>query len=385
MRRLSICLLFALAIFSLKSQTLSPAASISLITAAPGAELYSAFGHSAIRVKDPVNRIDSVWNYGTFDFNTPGFYLKFMQGKLNYMIDKDPWRNFEYVYHYLERSYEEQVLDLSQDQKQRVYDFLRDNYRPENRYYLYDFFFDNCATRLRDVVEQELGDSLRWGPPTKTGASFRDYLHEYLTEKAWISFGIDLALGAVVDREADVREQMFLPDYLASAFGGAEVLTQAGWQPLVTNDQQLYEGPDLVEPTPWFVHPLTIGLLILLAMGWFTWKRWKGSRLVWPDVLFWSVLGLTGIVGALLWFATDHTAPAQNWNLLWIQPLHLVAAVGLLRKQRPGWLRWYLLIAGGLGLVLLLAGPLLPQAFPLSFYPWFAMVALRGLAGYKGW
>lgn len=368
---------------ALFARTLSPNATISLITCAPGEELYSAFGHSAFRVQDPVLGIDTVYNYGTFNFNTPNFYLKFMRGKLEYQLDRDPWGEFEYVYRYLHRTYEEQVLRLSPDQVQAVYDFLQENYRPENRSYLYDFFFDNCATRLRDIPEEVLGADLRWGAPTKTGASFRDYLHEYLTQKSWIEFGIDLVLGAVTDREANVREQMFLPDYLASAFDGAEVSTPAGWQPLVVSRRVLYQSPDVVPPTPWYALPITVFLVLLGLFLAYTWATRKGIRSYGIDAVWWFVLGLAGWLMLLLWVATDHTATSLNWNLLWAQPLHLVAAIALLRRQKPAWLSWYFAATGAIAVVLLAFGAWLPQAFPLALYPVFAIITLR--AGVLFW
>lgn len=365
------------------AQQLSPASKVSLLTVAPGAELYSAFGHTAVRVNDPMLGIDEVFNYGTFDFNAPNFYLKFMRGKLNYMIDKDRWKDFNYTYHYFKRSFEEQKLDLSLEQRQAVYEYLLTNSLPENRFYLYDFFFDNCATRIRDILESEQREDLRWGPPTKTGASFRDYLHEYLKEKSWIAFGIDIVLGVVTDREADVREQMFLPDYLASAFDGAEVKGSDGWKPLVASRETLYNGEDQVEPTPWFVHPLTIMLLLLALMGWYTWRPLKGQESLIPDIVFWMTLGIAGLIPFLLWFATEHTATVSNYNLLWIHPFHLIAGIALMRKSKPGWLKWYFLITGVIGAILLVFGVFFPQDFQLGFYPVFAIIAFRGIMLYR--
>lgn len=368
---------------TLAARQLSPSSTVSLLTVAPGSELYSAFGHTAMRVHDPASGIDEVFNYGTFDFNAPNFYIKFMRGKLNYMIDKDPWKEFNYAYHYFKRSFEEQKLDLTLEQRQAVYEYLTTNALPENKFYLYDFFFDNCATRIRDVLEAELQDDLRWGPPTKTGASFREYLHEYLKEKSWVEFGIDIVLGAVTDREADVREQMFLPDYLASAFEGAEVHGPEGWRPLVASRETLYEGEDQVEPTPWYIHPVTIMLLIMLLMGWYSWRRYKGRARLVPDIIFWMVLGIAGLVPFLLWVATEHTATVSNMNLLWLNPLHLVAGIALMRRKKPAWLPWYFVIAGAIGAILLVFGAFFPQQFQLGFYPVFAIIAVRGIMLYR--
>jgi hypothetical protein len=139
-----------------QKQQLSDQAVISLITADPGEELYSLFGHSAIRVKDTVNNQDLVFNYGTFNFNTPNFYMKFTRGKLLYMLSIQQFDRFKRSYEYEKRDLKEQILNLTQDQKQAIFQFLLWNYQPENRYYKYDFFFDNCATRIRDVFIDEL-------------------------------------------------------------------------------------------------------------------------------------------------------------------------------------------------------------------------------------
>lgn len=383
MRYLSVLFLLIICPIWSQAQQLSPSSAISLLTVSPGSELYSAFGHTAVRVNDPSLGIDQVFNYGTFDFNAPNFYLKFMRGKLDYMIDEDRWKDFNYAYHYFKRSFEEQILDLDLDQRQAVYEYLKTNSLPENRFYLYDFFFDNCATRIRDILESELKEDLRWGPPTKTGASFRDYLHEYLKEKSWIAFGIDIVLGVVTDREADVREQMFLPDYLASAFDGAEIKGPNGWKPLVASRTELYEGEDQVEPTPWFIHPLAVMLLLLSLMSWYSWRRYKGQQSLVPDIVFWMVLGIAGLIPFLLWVATDHTATVSNFNLLWIHPLHLVAGIALMRKNKPAWLKWYFLVVGAIGAILLVFGAFFPQDFQLGFYPVFAVIALRGIMLYR--
>ncbi|MEM9984176.1 MAG: DUF4105 domain-containing protein, partial [Bacteroidota bacterium] len=207
--------LLVLAPSSLTSKTLSNRAEISLMTIAPGAELYSAFGHTAIWVSDPLSGVNTMYNYGTFDFKPDSltqFYLNFTQGRLNYRLDTESYRQFDYVYHYFKRSYFAQVLDLTQDQKQAVYDFLETNYLPANRYYLYEFFYDNCATRVRDLFQEVLGDSLTYvGAQASMGMSFRDLLHQYLGDRRWPQFGIDLALGAVVDRDITPWESMFLP------------------------------------------------------------------------------------------------------------------------------------------------------------------------------
>src|SRR5690554_717157 len=207
---------------------------VSLLTCDPGDELYSAFGHNAVRVLDLQTGKDLVFNYGTFDFDTPNFYLKFARGKLDYMLSVSTYEQFILHYRYLQRSVREQVLDLSPEQTLRAVQFLHENYEPQNRFYRYDFFFDNCATRIRDMMEMVLGDQLQWGETEKAAdKSFRKLIDEYVYPMPWADFGIDLALGSVIDREANEREQQFLPDYMEKAFAGASIVGDGPSRPLI--------------------------------------------------------------------------------------------------------------------------------------------------------
>lgn len=372
----------------LQARVLSTEAEISLLTIAPGAELYSAFGHTAIWVHDPVARIDRVYNYGTFDFQ-PGkemeFYLNFIQGRLNYRLDVETYDHFERVYHYFERSYFAQVLELTQAQKQAVYDFLETNYLPENRYYLYEFFYDNCATRVRDLFKEVLGEGLQYAEVSQpTEQTFRDLLWVYLENRHWAGFGIDLALGAVVDQPITPRQRMFLPDFLAEEFAQAKVLTPQGTKPLVAERRDLYPGEFDVEAEPWFLWPRFLFWLLALAVGWLTYRQWRGARYqaIWDRLLF-GGSGLSGLVLLLLWVATIHTAPAQNYNLLWLLPTHLVAAVMLLRREPPRWGRYYWLASLVLTAIPLLGWYWLPQAFHPAFLPWMLVLVLRSFWLYQ--
>lgn len=198
--RLIFLLLFS---FSAFAQTLSPSSRISLLTISPGEELYSTFGHSAIRVWDPALGIDVNYNYGSFDFNAPGFYLKFVRGYLDYMITSHPaYLEFEY-WNRENRKITEQVLNLSLAQRQRVYEFLENNLKPENKNYRYKFFTDNCSTRLRDVLQIAAGDSLVFNQALNADSTYRQWIDKYAHEngKSWADFGMDLAIGADSDKK----------------------------------------------------------------------------------------------------------------------------------------------------------------------------------------
>ncbi|HYC86358.1 MAG TPA: DUF4105 domain-containing protein, partial [Chryseosolibacter sp.] len=208
-------ILISLIPFLSQGQTLSERARVSVITCGPGQRvLYTAFGHSAFRIEDPVNGIDQVYNYGVFDFRRKNFYLNFARGQNYYKLAAYPYPNFEYEYIYFNRFIHQQVLNLDQGQKQAFFDFLEENAKPENATYLYDYFYDNCATRIRDVTQKVLGDSVRFdGSYIQTDYTIRELTDLYLDYQPWGDLGIDICLGLPMDKRAAPHEYMFLPDY----------------------------------------------------------------------------------------------------------------------------------------------------------------------------
>lgn len=346
------------------ARKLSSSAVFSILTCSPGDELYSVFGHSAIRLHDAAAGVDSVYNYGTFDFDTPGFYGKFAQGRLNYMLSRQYFPIFQHEYLLTNRWVKEQRLVLDSLDAQRLYDLLEENYRPDNRFYRYDFFYDNCATRIRDMLRVALGDRLTFGLPEKSGHSFRDQVETYTARMPWSAFGIYLALGWPYEKEMEAEEIMFLPDGVLEAFSGAQVDGRA--LAPVTEDLLLREEPetDGVLPVVWITGAIYLLLAIVVLL-----LRPAFSGLAKP--LIHGVAVLTGILGvllALLWFATDHQATRFNQDLLWLSPLNL------LLLPFPRFRNRYFAIAAGacaLALLLTFAG-----VFPMYCLPWQAATAL---------
>ena len=307
--------------FAQKNQ-LTEEAEISLITVAPGEELYSSFGHSALWVNDPASGVDVVFNYGVFDFETPGFYLKFMRGKLDYMLAAGRISYLVGSAKQEKRSVIQQVLDISLEDKQAVFDFLLNNIKPENRFYQYDFFYDNCSTRFRDLFEKVLQERLRWEREAE-GITLRDYLDIYLDEKPWQDFGIDLVLGAPTDKLATKSDEMFLPDLLMYHVDEAKV----SGVPLVKEKNILYEAPAAVKSSSFNLLPKHLTWLICILGIILSVKHFK---LKLNDVLFNRILFfLTGFVGMIiffLWFLSDHGATINNWNIIWAFPLNVFLA-----------------------------------------------------------
>ncbi|PWK18604.1 lipoprotein N-acyltransferase Lnb domain-containing protein [Xanthomarina spongicola] len=327
------CLFFISSSFS-QTKRLSDEAEISVLTIAPGASLNDAFGHSAFRIKDKRFGIDLVYNYGIYDFNTPNFYTKFAQGKLNYLIGRNYYLDFYNSYVYQNRTIEEQSLNLSQTEKQQVFDYLENNYKPENRAYLYDFFFDNCATRIKDVLVKNIHSSITFNNPENfQPQTFRTLIQNQLDANSWGSVGIDIALGSVIDRPATPEEHMFLPKYIHTFFGEATLNTSTN--PLVKSNKLVFKQKETKGSKQMLFSPFVIfsvlGILII-SITYLDYKNQRRTKLL--DILLFTITGLIGVFILLLWFATDHEATAQNYNLLWAFALNLFV-LGQVAKQTP--------------------------------------------------
>ena len=244
---------------------ISSSTQISLLTCDPGDALYSTFGHSAIRVFDPNQDLDIVYNYGTFDFDEPNFYTKFLRGKLLYKLSRYGYSSFLNEYHREKRAIREQVLELDSLQKISFINALEENYKPENQYYLYDFFFDNCSSRIRDLAENHI-PGFSYSDTNTEEKTYRQMLDEYLGSKPWSDFGIDLIIGAVADDQADFRSQMFLPDYLHDHLEKGQVNSKNGNSLLITSGYKVLQFENEKNNRPWFTPALLFWIFFLIEL-----------------------------------------------------------------------------------------------------------------------
>ncbi|KAA3622405.1 MAG: DUF4105 domain-containing protein [Flavobacterium sp.] len=387
MKKNYLLFLFILLNFSGFAQyvSLSEKAEISILTIGPGDNLYDKFGHSAFRVYDPENEIDYAFNYGVYDFDTPNFYTKFARGKLLYKLAVSEFEPFLKSYIAQDRWVEEQVLNLSYSEKQAIFNFLQNNAKPENKYYKYDFFYDNCATRIRDVLVSVLGDKLKYNANlAEVGYTFRELIQKNVHYNSWGSLGMDVAIGAVVDRKATSWEYQFLPEYVYKANVGATITTATGTTELVKTTKKLYVTDERNETGNFFLSPLFIFGILGLLLVFVTYKNYKNQqRSRYLDLLIFLVTGLIGVILLLLWFGTDHSTTANNYNLLWAFPFSLLFFTLISRKIPKRWLQRYTFF-----LILLLA--LLAfhwvsgvQRFAIGFLPLFLGLAVRYIYLYK--
>ena len=320
---------------------LSNNAQISVLTVGPGNSLNDAFGHNGFRIKDNTLGIDIVYGYGEYDFDAPNFYLKFAQGKLNYLISKNNFSDFYNYYVRYNRTVDQQVLNITPTEKQKLFNYLENNYKPENRRYLYDFFYDNCATRIRDVTISSINREIDFKLPENfQPKTFRSLIHDHVGFNTWGSFGIDIALGSVIDRKATASEHMFLPHYINSFFEDA---TLNGTERLVKKSTTLYQKKETNSASNFIFSPLAIMSLLGIIILFITYKDYKNhTRTQWLDVTLFGITGLIGLLVLFLWFATDHSTTAQNYNLLWAFPLNILIIGQLVKPEVKNWFKSYL-------------------------------------------
>ncbi|WP_430974411.1 DUF4105 domain-containing protein [Sunxiuqinia rutila] len=368
--------------FSWGSQAfnLSDKAEVSLLTCGPSKQVHALYGHSAIRVHDPARRVDVVFNYGVFSFSEPNFVYRFAKGQTDYLLAAEKYENFLESYRRSQRRIDEQILNLTQSEKQQLLGYLIWNAKPENREYRYNFFMDNCATRVRDVVEKHVDGKLTFSEETGLGMTFREHVDAYQRVLPWINFGIHLTLGSPSDEIATAYQEMFLPDFLMSHFAEAQIQAEGESRSLVKETRMIYEpektqksGFQLLDPS------LVLGILlvVLVLVSYKQYKQRKAS--LWIDYVLLFVTGLIGLV--LLWFVTysEHPAMHPNYNLWWAVPTNLVFPfLWMVRKWRPA-LAWYWKALSVWLLVFFLFNLLTPQAFPFSFYLLTAMMLCRAL------
>ncbi len=334
-----------------QSAELSPSSTISVITCGPGEELYASFGHSAFRVLDPVRGTDLAYNYGTFDFRAANFYVNFARGKLLYYLSGSTFPDFLATYRYEGRWVREQVLNLGLADRKLLFAFLENNRQPENRDYKYDFLFDNCSTKIPEVLKEVLGQKLIFEPDhLKSQKTFRQLIRQNLQVNSWSSFGIDLALGSMIDRLATPEEHMFLPYYVMLQLQNSKINNAplvATEQSLLPADNNSTDGNIIKTPGFW----LGLLLLVTLMITYFDFRHHARNR--WLDFSLFMISGLAGLLIIFLWFLTEHSTTANNMNILWAIPFNaLTAYYCLSKKGLPHWFTTYCAIA--LGFLLLI-------------------------------
>ena len=373
MRKLLIILILTFFVNALKAGDVQ----ISVLTCAEGKEIYASFGHCAFRIVDKEKHIDKVYNYGTFSYKQPYFVLKFVKGFLNYSLSAYPYYYFEKEYTRDGRKVREQVLNLNEDEKRALYDFLEWNALEENRYYKYNFLEDNCSTKIRDILKKVCKENIVF-PEETYDFSLRDQINVRIKEMPWFRLGVSLLMGLPVDKKADSYTIQFLPDYIYLILNQTFIKHGGELEKIVAKENVLVDVKQPVNKTDFttYCSPLLVFSLvfaILAVVTFYEVKNGKYNALI--DRILLIIVGLFGILFFVMWFFTEHTVTAWNLNILWANPLHIVAA--FMVKKKDGFWNGYFKATACLTAIMLVFGWAIPQQYDVAFYPIIATILLR--------
>jgi hypothetical protein len=350
---------------------------ISLLTVTPGEELYSVFGHSALRVVDSVSGTDIIYNFGTFDFSDPNFYSKFVRGKLLYSLSQETFQNFRYENEYFHRGITEQVLSFNCQEKSLIQANLFVNMQEENRYYKYDFLKDNCTTRLRDIIfgANSMSANNKF-LVSKTTSTYRDYLHFYLdrAEMPWTKLGIDMLLGLNSDAVMNVTESMFLPEYLQKGVG----IAKWGNKSLVSEEKILLQDlqPKPVRPPFWITPMFLFSIISIIFIVLFNIKLKNATSILAKlDFYLFLIVGIFGVILSFMWLGTDHLSFRYNINLVWAMPLNVISTFVLVKGNKN--IKKYFIIYSLVLLLLLITIVVLPGIINISVFPIILLLSYR--------
>lgn len=369
---------FSLALFpKVYATELSPEAKISLLTCAPGDEIYSYFGHTAVRINDPKLGIDYVFNYGLFSFDAPNFTWRFMKGETDYMIGGERMPSFMNSYIEEQRSVYEQILNISQAEKQSLFYALVENAKKENRVYRYCHFSDNCSTRIRDQFEKCVNHQLQYDTSQDKKLTYRQLIDQCVPVNSWNGFGIKIALGIPCDHITTFSEKMFLPDYLMNSMARAKVVRDGVSVPFVSAVTTIYQAKPINQGFDFTSPVIVVNLFFLFVSGLTFIEYRRKKRMIWLDFLIFFSLGLAGLLVTFLCFFSLLEATGSNLNLIWAFPTHMLFAVlWLFPSLRPR-LTWYLKLTAGTNLLFLVSIPFLPQTFHWLIIPLCLVILLR--------
>jgi len=342
---------------------------ISILSIGEGSSLADAFGHTGIRVKDSVLENDIVFNYGIYDFNAPNFYSNFVKGRPEYKLGVQNYENFVKGYFKENRYIIEHQLDFDKNSNLKIIELLIDNLN--NPYYTYDYLRDNCATRVADIIIENTNNKFKDDKLNSEAIhSYRDLIHEKINENSWAALGIDLCLGAIIDKKINTRETFFLPENLMNyldLYDGSIINRNIIYSPkLKTSYRENLPSPLLIN---------IILSLIIVVITIFNFKNNKWNKGL--DTLIFLISGSIGILIIYLWFFSNHFAGAQNFNFLWAFPFNFALIFAIYKNKIPNWFIGYIKLLIILIILLFLHWITGVQKYNLTLLPIFVALLIR--------
>ena len=363
---------------------LSVYSEISIVTAGPGEALYEKFGHAAIRIKDPVLNLDLIYNYGVFDFNQPNFLLNFADGKMYYVLARYDFKYFLSSYKKEKRWLKQQVLNLNKTEKQELFLYLENNARIENATYPYDPFFNNCASKLKDITTVILKENVVLNSEKiKDKSTLRELMNQEITWNTWGNFGINLITGRILDQERNQLEYTYLPDYLFKTIKNGKIKRDHKIINLVKREDVLLDFDEISANTSLF-NPLAFFTLLALIVSLITIKDIKNQkRTKWLDFIIFFLSGIVGLILTYFWFFSSHKTAPDNYNVLWAFLPNLIVAFIVTKAIAKKWLQKYLIILLVCLTIVLILWILELQIFPITAIPILLLLGIRYLFLFK--
>ena len=370
---------FFLSSFSFSNEQDVDRYSISILTVSPGKDLADAFGHSGIRVIDRELNYDVVFNFGIYDFQAPNFYSNFVKGRPIYSLGINNYNRFINNYKNQNRGVVEHKILISNNKKDKVIRLLFENSKPENKFYIYDYFNDNCSTKVADLFIENFNDEFSNSEinlSKKLKNSYRSLIYQMIPKNSWGSLGIDICLGSVIDQDINYRQTFFLPSKFRKFLETIESENpQIIESKLVLESLEASEESVLNLTSPMLILFFISILIILITIRDF--KNNKQTKVL--DILLISITSMIGLLISYLWFISDHTAASQNYNILWASPLNILLFIDLLASKKRKWVLGYLKFIFLMLLLMISHWILSVQTFNITLFSFIFALLIRYL------
>ncbi len=358
-------------LFSQAAETIS----VYLITCGPGVATYSIYGHSALRIAIPERNSDLVYNWGVFDFATPNFAWKFAKGRLDYKLGVVSFDRFQQEYFLEQRWIQSQKINLEPDEINILFGLIAENLRPENLKYRYDFFYDDCSTRIRDLLEKSLGSKLTYPPDGKKDVpTFRDMVGKYQRPFPWLKLGVDLIMGTPGEKKASFRDKMFLPLDMQEGLSEALINRNSRLIPLLQNPETVLDFDSPSVKQRFFISPVFVfSLLLILLIIFFALNKNKTAVKI-ADIAIFSIFSVLALLMIFFNFFTDHQQMKWNLNIIWLSPFVILCLAGLILNKE--WQTWFRIVLA-LCILSFIIQLIVPDAYNQAFIPLLLILLVR--------
>lgn len=348
-----------------------------LLTCGPGQELYATWGHTALRVKDLNTGTDIVYNWGVFDFSTKHFAWKFARGRLEYMLAYTTYDRFLDEYNYSNREVISQRVNLDRQEINTMLMLIQENLKPENVKYRYDFFYDDCSTRVRDLLENAVGDNLLYPPEDiRNQTTFAKEIERFSKRSPWLDFGIDMLMGREGRKRTTLRDRMFLPDELSKGLSQLVIRRDGLMVPLLANPVTVVESTAVWQKTNVMLTPISVFsfLLIIVLILSATLKSKLANNIM--DIIIFFLFSVLAVMIFFFNFFTDHIQMRGNMHILWLSPFVITSLIALILDKE---FLWSFRTAFVFTIIFTALAIILPKLINPAFIPLSLILAVRSL------